>query len=187
MSYSVRPHRWQPTRLPHPWGSPGKNSGVGCHFLFQCMKVKSQSVKLLSRVQLLATPGTAAFQAPPSMGFSRQDYWSGVPSSSPMKYYSAIKENEVLPLVTTWMDLEGIMLSEMSDKERQIPYDITYVESKKQTSEYNKKETDSEIEKTSWWLLWGEGKEQDRVGPSTMYKISSTDMLRNTGNRARIL
>ena len=33
MSDSVRPHRWQPTRLPHPWGSPGKNTGVGCHFL----------------------------------------------------------------------------------------------------------------------------------------------------------
>ena len=36
-------HRWQPTRLPHPWDSPGKNTGVGCHFLLQCMKVKSQS------------------------------------------------------------------------------------------------------------------------------------------------
>ena len=33
MSDSVRPHRWQPTRLPHPWDSPGKNTGVGCHFL----------------------------------------------------------------------------------------------------------------------------------------------------------
>ena len=43
MSDSVRPHRWQPTRLPHPWHSPGKNTGVGCHFLFQCMKVKSES------------------------------------------------------------------------------------------------------------------------------------------------
>ena len=40
---SVRPHRWQPTRLPHPWDSPGKNTGVGCHFLFQCMKMKSES------------------------------------------------------------------------------------------------------------------------------------------------
>ena len=37
------PHRWQPTRLPHPWDSPGKNTGVGCHFLLQCMKVKSES------------------------------------------------------------------------------------------------------------------------------------------------
>jgi hypothetical protein len=39
----VRPHRRQPTRLPRPWDSPGKNTGVGCHFLFQCMKVKSES------------------------------------------------------------------------------------------------------------------------------------------------
>ena len=38
-----RPHRWQPTRLPHPWDSPGNNTGVGCHFLLQFMKVKSES------------------------------------------------------------------------------------------------------------------------------------------------
>ena len=38
----VRPHRWQPTSLPRPWDSPGKNTGVGCHFLLQCMKVKSK-------------------------------------------------------------------------------------------------------------------------------------------------
>ena len=43
VSDSVWPHRRQPTRLPHPWGSPGKNTGVGCHFLLQCMKVKSES------------------------------------------------------------------------------------------------------------------------------------------------
>ena len=43
MSNSVRPHRQQPSRLPRPWDSPGKNTGVGCHFLLQCMKVKSES------------------------------------------------------------------------------------------------------------------------------------------------
>ena len=44
MSDSVQPHRWQPTRLPRPWDSQGKNAGVGCHFLLQCkMKVKSES------------------------------------------------------------------------------------------------------------------------------------------------
>ena len=61
-----------------PWDSPGKNTGVGCHFLLQCVKVKS-----LSRVWHLATPWNAAFQAPPSMGFSKQEYWSGVPLPSP--------------------------------------------------------------------------------------------------------
>ena len=43
VSDSVRPHRQQPTRLPHPWDFPGKNTGVGCHFLLQCMKVKDES------------------------------------------------------------------------------------------------------------------------------------------------
>ena len=86
VSDSVRPHRRQPTKVPRPWDSPGKNTGVGCHFLLQCIKVE---VKLLSRVRLLATPWTAAYQAPPSMGFSRQEYWSGVPllSSLPLRGY----------------------------------------------------------------------------------------------------
>ena len=126
----MRPHRRQLTRFPRPWDSPGKNSGVGCHFLLQCMKVKSESyvaqscptlsdpvdcsppgssihgtfrarvlewgaisfsnawkwkvkVKSLSRVRLLVTPWTAAHQAPPSMGLSAQEYWSGVPLPSP--------------------------------------------------------------------------------------------------------
>ena len=69
VSDSVRPHRWQPTGLPHPWDSPGKNIGVGCHFLLQCMKVKSES----EVSQLCLTPWTAAYQAPPSMGFSRHN------------------------------------------------------------------------------------------------------------------
>jgi len=43
MSDSARPHRQQPTRLPCPWDSPGKNTGVGCYFLLQCMKVRSES------------------------------------------------------------------------------------------------------------------------------------------------
>ena len=82
MSDSVRPHRRQPTRLPCPWDSPGKNTGVGCHFLLQCMKVKSES-EVAQSCPTLATPWTAAYQAPPSMGFSRQKYWSGVPLPSP--------------------------------------------------------------------------------------------------------
>ena len=54
---TVRPHRQQPNRLPRPWGSPGKNTGVGCHLLLQCMKVKSESeVALLCPA--LATPWT---------------------------------------------------------------------------------------------------------------------------------
>ena len=53
MSDSVRPQRRQPTRLPHPWDSPGKDTGVGCHFLLQFMKVKSESEVAQSCLTLL--------------------------------------------------------------------------------------------------------------------------------------
>ena len=79
MSDSVQPHRQQPARLPRPWDSPGKNTGVG----FSNAGKRKVKVKLLSRVRLFVTPRTAAHQAPPSMGFSRQGYWSGSPVSSP--------------------------------------------------------------------------------------------------------
>ena len=65
MSNSVRPHRRQPTRLPCPWDSPGKNTEVGCHFLLQCMKVKSesevaQSCLTLSEPMDCSLPGSSA-------------------------------------------------------------------------------------------------------------------------------
>ena len=56
---------------------------VGCHFLLQCVKMKSES-EVAQSCLTLATPWTAAHQAPPSMGFSRQEYWSGVPLPSPL-------------------------------------------------------------------------------------------------------
>ena len=90
MSDSVRPLRRQPTRLPHPWDSPGKNTGVGCHFLLQCMKEKGK--------QLFATPWTAAHQDPLSMGFSRQEYWSGVPLPSPLILYREGKKSDTCSL-----------------------------------------------------------------------------------------
>ena len=57
MSDSVRPHRWQSARLCHPWDSPGKNTGVGCHFLLQCMKVKSESEVVQSCLTLFDPHG----------------------------------------------------------------------------------------------------------------------------------
>ena len=110
------------TRLPRPWDSPGKNTGVGCHFLLQCMKVESESeaaqscptlsdpmdcsppgssiheifqarvlewgaiafsISCFSCVQFFATLWTVAHQAPLSMEFSRQEYWSGWPCPPP--------------------------------------------------------------------------------------------------------
>ena len=83
MSDSMQPHRRQPTRLLRPWDSPGKNTGVGCHFLLQCMKVKSesevtQSCTTLSDAMDCSLPGSSP------MGFSRQEYWSWVPLPSPV-------------------------------------------------------------------------------------------------------
>ena len=66
-----------------PWDSPGKNTGVGCHFLLQCMKVKSESEVAQSCPTLHDPPWTVAYQAPPSMGFPRQEYQSGLPFPSP--------------------------------------------------------------------------------------------------------
>ena len=65
---------------PGPWDSPGKNTGVGCHFLLQCMKVKSevaQSCPTLSDPMDCSLPGSS------SMGSSRQEYWSGLPRPPP--------------------------------------------------------------------------------------------------------
>ena len=62
MSDSMQPHRRQPTRLLCPWDSPGKNIGVGCHFLLQCMKVKNevaQSFPTLSNPMDCSLPGSS--------------------------------------------------------------------------------------------------------------------------------
>ena len=77
------PRDGSPPGSPRPWDSPGKNTGVGCLSFSKAWKWKVK-VKSLSCVRLLATPWTAAYQAPPSMGFSRQESWSGVPLPSPI-------------------------------------------------------------------------------------------------------
>ena len=74
----------RPTRLPGPWDSPGKNTGVGCHFLLQCMKVKSES-EVAQSYLTLSDPMDCSLPGSSSMGFSRQEYWSGVPLPSPFK------------------------------------------------------------------------------------------------------
>ena len=118
MPDSVRPHRRQPTRLCRPWDSPGKNTGVGCHFLLQCMKVKNESEVTQLCVQLFGTPWTAAYQTPPSMGFSRQEYWSGVPLPSPLHPDSPIQSwvlNKQILYYQQWLQS---LLWEQSEKAR---------------------------------------------------------------------
>ena len=83
MSDSVRPHRRQPTRLRCPGILQARTLEWVAISFSSAWKWKVK-VKLLSRVWLFVTPWTAAFQAPLSMGFSRQEYWSGVPLPSPL-------------------------------------------------------------------------------------------------------
>ena len=77
----MQPHRQQPTRLLSPWDSPGKNTGVGCHFLLQCMKVKSES-EVAQSCPTLRDPMDCSPAGSSVHGFSRQEYWSGVPLPS---------------------------------------------------------------------------------------------------------
>ena len=97
VSDSVWPHRRQPTGLPHPWDSPGKNTGVGCHFLLQCMKGKSesevaQSCPTLSKPMDCSLPGSSVHGIQYS---SRQEYWSGVPLPSPSTLLRLSKTRKV--------------------------------------------------------------------------------------------
>ena len=92
MSDSVRPHRQKPTSFPCPWDSPGKNTGVGCHFLLQCIKVKSerevvQSCLTLSDPMDCSLPGSSIhgiFQA-------RVLQWAAIAFSGPC-HYTACKQ-----------------------------------------------------------------------------------------------
>ena len=104
-------HIQKPTRLRHPWDSPGKNTGVGCISFSNAWKWKVK-MKSFSRVGLIATPWSAAYQAPPSMGFSRQEYWSGVPVPSPI-YHSS--KTQMFGTVLCWEGWPQISLLRMQN------------------------------------------------------------------------
>ena len=100
MSDSVQPHRRQPSRLPRPWDSLGKNTGVGCHFLLQYMiKREISRYSMLSHSVMsdfLKYHGLQPTRLLCPWGFSRQEYWSGLPCPPPgvlpnpgIKYRSA--------------------------------------------------------------------------------------------------
>ena len=115
-----------------------------------------------SRVQLCATPQTAAHQAPPSLGFSRQEYWSGLPFPSPMhesekwmEYYSAIKKSK-MPFAATWTDLKIIILSEVS--QRQI-----YVQTKKKNANLFTKQKQTHRHRRQTYG-YQRGREKDKLG-----------------------
>ena len=91
-----------------PWDSPGKNTTVGCHFLLQCMKAKSES-EVAQSCLTPETPWTAAHQAPPSMGFSRPKYWSGVPLPSPLHSLYNTIHTQCLKLSLNYSRKKGML------------------------------------------------------------------------------
>ena len=108
VSDSVRPHRRQPIRLQHSWDSPGKNPGVGCHFLLQCMKVKSesevaQSCLTLSNPMDCSLPGSSIhgiFQA-------RVLEWGAIAFSRQVEYKPFKAKSKIL-LHRTWVLLSRL-------------------------------------------------------------------------------
>ena len=82
MADSLRPHRRQPTRLLRPRDSPGKNTGVGCHFLLQCVKVKSES-EFAQSCPAVSDPMNCSLPGSSAHGIFGQEYWSGEPLPSP--------------------------------------------------------------------------------------------------------
>ena len=109
MSDPVRPHRRQPTRLRCPWDSPDKNTGVGCHFLLQCMKVKSES----EVAQSCPTPSDPMDCSPPGSSArgifqARALEWGAIASVNqwsplaPVLYYSQQVVTHFIPCQMTW-------------------------------------------------------------------------------------
>ena len=78
VSDSGLPHRPQPTRFPRPWDSPDKNTGVGCHFLLQCVKVKSES-EVTQLCLTLSDPTDCSLRGSSIHGIFQARVWSGVP------------------------------------------------------------------------------------------------------------
>ena len=116
VSDSVRPHRRQPIRLPRPWDSPGKNTGVGCHFLLQCMKVKSES-EVAQSCPTLRHPMDCSPSGSSVHGIfqARVLEWGAIAFSGPQYWRSSILSQKFLRLCLQTMgsDLSvGLKISE---------------------------------------------------------------------------
>ena len=116
MSNSVRPHRQQPTRLPHPWDSPAKNTGAGCHFLLQCMKVKresevAQSCPTLSDLMDCSLPGSSIHR----IFHARVLEWDAIAFSEYVIFHGKVRRIKVVEgikvanqLTLSWGDYFGL-------------------------------------------------------------------------------
>ena len=123
MSDSVQPHRLQPTRIPCPWDSPGKSTGVGCHCLLQCMKVKSevaQSCPTPSDPMDCGPPGSSIhgiFQAR-VLEWGAIAFWMSCICT--VSYYLAVERDGLVICVMMWMNLSIIILSKKSESQIKV-------------------------------------------------------------------
>ena len=109
MSDSVRPHRRKPTRLPRPWVSPGKNTGVGYHFLLQCMKVKSES-EVAQSCLTLSDPMDCSLSGSSTHGIfqARGLEWGAIFFSNAWKWKVKVNSlSHVRLLATPWIKWLG--------------------------------------------------------------------------------
>ena len=120
MSYFVRPRRWQPARLPYPWDSPGNNTGVGSHFLLQCMKVKSQS-EVAQLCPTLSDPMDCSLPDSSFHGIfqARVLEWGAIAFSRILGYLDL---NEDFP--QTWTGL--MVLTHLTDEVSLLTYKATF-------------------------------------------------------------
>ena len=114
MPNSVRPHRQQPTRLPCPWDSPGKNNGVGCHFLFQCMQLKSES----EVTQSCPTPSDPMDRSPPGSSIhgifqARVLEWGAIAFSDTLSHLSLKQSYTASGIVILILQIMPLKLREI--------------------------------------------------------------------------
>ena len=102
MSDSVRPHRWQPPRLPCPWDSPGKNTGVGCHFRLQCMKRKRESEVVAQSCPTLSDTWTAA------TGLTLKET-SKVSFQREVRGWNCKRNRRVMERLNPWVNLNSLL------------------------------------------------------------------------------
>ena len=114
MSDSVRPQRRQPSKRPRPWDSPGKNTGVGCHFLLQCMNVKSESEVAQSCLTPSDTHGLQPTRLPHPWDFPGKSTGVGnCLQGLPNGFENALRQNR-LPRALLWADLTSQRLEEIN-------------------------------------------------------------------------
>ena len=122
MSNSVRPQRRQPIRLHRPWDSPGKNTGVGCHFLLQWMKMKSES-EVAQSCPTLSDPMDCSLSGSSVHGIFRQEYWSSLHFSKSLnlwKYFILEEKQRQLWNISVLF----FFSFESTDSETQFPINI---------------------------------------------------------------